>query len=413
MKRVVITGMGTINPLGNSVPEFWKNIKENKCAISENTRLDHTEYESKIAGLVKDFQANKFMDGKAARKMGLFTQYAVAASIEAMKDAELKEGDYDPFRAGVILGNGIGGFEIIEDSMEKLFNHGPKRVPPMTIPKLISNEAPGNVAIQFKMQGPCYTLTTACASGTDAIGSAFNAIRNGQLELAITGGTEAAITKLGIAGFCRLKALSTGYNENPQKASRPFDKNRDGFVMSEGAGIMVLEELDHAIARGANIYGEVTGYGITCDANHLTAPHPEGLGAVKAMEMALQTANLKPENIDYINAHGTSTPTNDPIETMAIKKAFGEHAYKLKVSSTKGMTGHLVGAAGAVEAIISTMAIKDNFYPATINLEEPAEGCDLDYVANKGINGEINTVMSNSLGFGGHNGVLIIQKYQK
>ena len=293
--------------------------------------------------------------------------------------------------------------------MLKVYNVGPARVPPMTIPKMITNEAPGNIAIAYNIQGSVYSVATACASATDAIGQAKLTIESGLADMVITGGTEAAITPLGIAGFNVIQALST--NDNPETACRPFDKDRDGFIMSEGSGILILESEEHAKARGAKILAEMAGYGATCDANHLTAPHPEGLGAARAMTKALNDAGMKPEDIDYINAHGTSTPTNDPLETKSIRTSFGEHAYKLKVSSTKSMTGHLVGAAGGVEAIVSIMAIKDNFVPATINLDEADPACDLDYVPNRGIEMPVNAAMSNSLGFGGHNGVVIFKRY--
>ncbi|MFW6361797.1 MAG: beta-ketoacyl-ACP synthase II, partial [Spirochaetota bacterium] len=335
MRRVVITGTGVVSPLGHSIDSMWKNVREGNSGIGPITRLDPEEYPSKIAGEVRDFDPTEFMDKKDARKMALFSQYGVAAAVQAMQQAGLDSASIDTDRAGVILGNGIGGFEIIEEGHRTLFDKGPQRVPPMTIPKLISNEGPGHIAIQYGFHGPCYTVTTACASGTDAIGQAMRAIKHGQTDVMITGGTEACITGLGIAGFCALKALSTQYNDTPQIASRPFDKHRDGFVIAEGAGIMVLEELEHAKNRGATILAEVSGYGMTCDAYHLTAPDPEGSGAAKAMQLALDEAGMKPTDIDYINAHGTSTPTNDPIETAAIRKTFGEHAYKLKVSSTK------------------------------------------------------------------------------
>ncbi len=410
--RVVVTGMGTVNSLAHNVDDFWTAIKAGKCGITANDRFDTTEYATKIAGLVKDFKASNFMDKREARKMALFTQYAVAASIEAMKQAGLEKGSFDEYRAGVIMGNGIGGFEVIEDSLFKIFSSGPGRIPPMTIPKMISNECPGNVAITFGCKGPVYNIATACASATDAIGNAAIMIQAGKADMVITGGTEGAITKLGIAGFNVIQALSTKYNDTPEKASRPFDKDRDGFVHAEGAGVLVLESLEHALARGANIIAELAGYGMSCDANHLTAPHPEGLGAAKAMELAIVDAGMKPEDIDYINAHGTSTPTNDPLETKSIKTTFGEHAYKLKVSSTKGMTGHAVGAAGGIEAIVSIKAILDNYYPATINLDEPDPECDLDYIPNTGIEGKLDVAMSNSLGFGGHNGVVIFKRYE-
>jgi 3-oxoacyl-[acyl-carrier-protein] synthase II len=411
-RRIVVTGLGAVTPLGNTVAELWDGIKAGKSGVGPITYFDTAEYAAKIAAEVKNFDAGAFMDKKDARKMDPFTQYAAAASAQAVADAGIKAGEnVDPERFGVIIGNGIGGITTLESSFWALFEKGPGRIPPMTIPKLISNEGPGNVAIMVNAQGPCCSVVTACASGTDAIGSAAAWIRSGLCDVMIAGGTEAAITKMGVGGFCVIQTLSTRYNDEPQRASRPFDKDRDGFVIGEGAGILVLEELEHALARGAKIYAEFGGYGMTCDANHLTAPHPEGRGATLAMKAALADAGLAPEDIDYINAHGTSTPVNDPIETVAIKNAFGPHAYRLKVSSTKSMTGHLVGAAGGVEAIISILAIRDRFYPATINLEEPDPACDLDYVPNTGVSGEIRAAMSNSLGFGGHNGVVVFKRY--
>jgi 3-oxoacyl-[acyl-carrier-protein] synthase II len=408
-KRVVITGLGTVNPLGNNVADFWKGIQEGKSGVGPITRFDATEYQTKIAAEVKNFDPADFMDRKDARKMDLFSQYAVAASLEAMSDAGIAGGSLDPTRLGVILGIGIGGFQTIEDSYWQLYQKGPDRVPPMTIPKLIANIGPGNVAIAINAQGPVYSLATACASGTDALGNALRWIREGYGDVVVAGGVEACVTRLGVSGFNVIQALSTAFNDQPEKASRPFDKRRDGFVIGEGAGILICEELEHARARGARIYAEVAGSGVTCDANHLTAPHPEGRGAIAAVRMALADAGLQPADIDYINAHGTSTPVNDPIESRMIKEAFGEHAYRLKVSSTKSMHGHLIGAAGGVEAIVCALAIRDQYFPATINLDEPDEGCDLDYVPNHGVSGTIRTTMSNSLGFGGHNGVVILR----
>ncbi len=413
MRRVVITGTGVVSPLGHSIEKMWNNIKAGNSGIGPITRLDPEEYPSKIAGEVRDFDPTDFIDKKDARKMALFSQYAIAGAVQAMREAGLESAQLDQDRAGVILGNGIGGFETIEEGHRTLFEKGPRRVPPMTIPKIISNEGPGHIAIKYGFHGPCYTVTTACASGTDAIGQSMRAIKHGQSDVIITGGTEACITGLGVSGFCALKALSTQYNDTPHVASRPFDKDRDGFVIAEGAGILVLEELEHAKKRGANILGEVTGYGMTCDAYHLTAPDPEGSGAAKAIQLALDEAGMQPEDIDYVNAHGTSTPTNDPIETAAIRKAFGEHAYKLKVSSTKSMTGHLIGAAGGIEAIISLLAIRNSFIPPTINLDAADEACDLDYVPGKGIQSKVRAAISNSLGFGGHNGVILIKEYSE
>ena len=409
--RVVVTGMGTVNPLGNNVEEFWAGIRAGKCGITLNDRFDTTEYASKIAGLVKNFNAAEIIGRKESRQMALFTQYAVAASMEAMAQAGLSKGNFDEDRAGVILGNGIGGFEVIEEALEKILTAGPKRVHPMTIPKMITNEGPANVAITFGCKGPTASIATACASATDAIGHAATLIEAGKADFIITGGTEGGITKLGISGFNVIQALSTR-NDEPEKSSRPFDKDRDGFIHSEGAGILVLESLEHARARGAKILAELVGYGSTCDANHLTAPHPEGTGAAKAMKIAMKEAGLKPEDIDYINAHGTSTPTNDPLETKSIKTAFGEQAYKVKISSTKSMHGHCVGAAGGIEAIVCIKAIHDNYVPATINLDEPDPECDLDYTPNVGVEMKVDIAMSNSLGFGGHNGVIILKRFE-
>jgi len=411
-RRVVVTGMGAITPLGNSLETTWEALKAGKSGIGPLTRLDKDEFPSQVAGEIRDFNPTDFMESKDARKMANFSQYAVAGAVQAMKQAGLDESSIDPERSGVVLGNGIGGFEIIEESHRILFEKGPRRVPPMTIPKLISNEGPAQVAIHFGFKGPCYTMTTACSSGTDAIGNSMRMIQADQADIIITGGVEGCITGLGLAGFCVLKALSTAYNDTPEKASRPFDKDRDGFVLAEGSGILVLEELEHAKKRGASIFAEVVGYGITCDAYHLTAPDPAGDGAARAMKLALREAGMQPSDIDYINAHGTSTPTNDPIETKAIKAAFGDHAYKVKISSTKSMTGHMVGAAGGIEAIIGIQAILNGYIPPTINLDNPDEECDLDYVPNKGIEAPVRAVMSNSLGFGGHNGVLVLKEYR-
>jgi 3-oxoacyl-[acyl-carrier-protein] synthase II len=406
--------MGTINPLGHNVEELWDGIVNGKSGIGPVTKFDSTDFPAKIAGEVKDFKASDYIDSKTARKMALFTQYAVVAAKQALEQSKLlSSSSFDPFRSGVILGNGIGGFEVAEESIRNMVDKGLSGVSPMTIPKMIINEGAGNIAIEFGLKGPCYVVATACASGTDAIGAALNSIRNNQADVLVTGGTESAITPLAAGGFCKIHALSTLYNDTPEKACRPFDKDRDGFILGEGAGILVIEELEHAKKRGATILAEITGYGITCDASHMTAPDPEGSGMARCMQYALDDAGIKPEDVDYINAHGTSTPTNDPIETLAIKKAFGDHAYKLKVSSTKSLTSHLVGAAGGLEAIIAVKAIENNFFPGTYNLDNPEEGCDLDYVANKGVPGKIDTVLSDSLGFGGHNGALIIQRYKE
>ncbi|MBF9017810.1 MULTISPECIES: beta-ketoacyl-ACP synthase II [unclassified Oceanispirochaeta] len=411
-RRVVVTGVGTVNPAGNDIPSFWKSLKEGKTGIGPITHFDTEGFAAKVAGEVKDFDPSQYIDRKEARKMARFTVFAVASAVQAAEDAGLKEGNFDPYRTGVCLGNGIGGFEVIEENMMQLFKRGPSGIAPMTIPKMICNEGPANVSIKLGLHGPSTVVATACASATDAVGQSLDLIRSGRVDCMFTGGMEAAITSFSIGGFSKIQALSTKYNETPEKACRPFDKDRDGFIMGEGAGVLILEELEHAKKRNAPIYAELVGYGSTCDAGHLTAPDPDGIGAAASMTLALDDAGLKPEDIDYINAHGTSTPTNDPIETKAIKLAFGDHAYKLKVSSSKGVTAHMVGGAGGVEAIVSVLAIKNGFIPGTLNLENPDEGCDLDYVPGAGIDAEVNTVLSDSLGFGGHNASIIFKKYK-
>lgn len=411
MRRVVITGMGTINPLGHGVDEFWKSIRAGKIGIDTITQFDPEEFSTKIAAEVKDFRASDFFDRKAARKMSRFTQFAVAASVEAMKDAGLGEDNFDHHRAGCILGCGIGGFETTEENIRGLVAKGPQAgIAPMAIPKLISNEGPANVSIYHGLKGPSFALATACASGTDALGYALNTIRTGMADIVVSGGTEATITPFAVGSFNKLLALSTR-NDDPKTASRPFDKDRDGFVMGEGAGVLVLEELEHAKKRGAVIYAELAGFGMTCDAGHLTAPDPEGRGGAESMRIAIKDAGLKPEDIDYINAHGTSTPINDPCETLAIKLAFGDHAQNLKISSTKAMHGHMLGATGGVEAIVCVKAIQDGFVPGTMNLFEADEKCDLNYLPNKGMEMEVNAALSDNLGFGGHNGSIVFKKY--
>lgn len=412
-RRVVVTGLGTVNPLGHDVESTWTAAQSGKCGIGPITHFDTTDFACKIAGEVKDFDPSVWMEKKEARKYARFTQFAVAGAAQALADAGLDSGGADPERVGVIMGNGIGGYEVTEEGIRLLAEKGPKSVPPMSIPKLICNEGPANVAIKYGFYGPCYCVVTACTSATDAAGAAFNAIRYGQIDVAVTGGMEAAITPFGIAGFVKLTALSTRYNDTPQIASRPFDKDRDGFVMGEGSGVLIFEELEHALKRGAPIYAEVAGYGMSCDAYHLTSPDAEGEGPARAMRWALRDAGMDASQIDYLNAHGTSTPTNDPLETMAIKKAFGDHAKKLAVSSTKSMTAHMVGGAGGIEAILSILALRDGFLPPTINLDQPDEACDLDYVPNVGRKANIKTVMSDNLGFGGHNGVLIFKKLEE
>jgi 3-oxoacyl-[acyl-carrier-protein] synthase II len=409
-RRIVVTGLGAITPIGNTVDAFWGGIRGSACGIGPITRFDPARVDCRIAAEVKGFDPAKHIDFKEARRMALFTQYAVAAAKMAWADAGLDKGGSEPERVAVILGNGIGGAEINDEGYKTLAERGPGRMSAMTIPKLISNEAAGNISITLQAKGFAHTVNTACASATDAIGIALDAIRAGRADVVIAGGTEAAITEFNIGGFCALKALSTKYNDTPARASRPFDLNRDGFVMGEGAGILILEDYDHAVRRGARIYAELAGYGGTGDAHHLTAPHPEGEGAVRAMRLALQDAGLAPEDVDYINAHGTSTPLNDPMETKAVKVVFGDHARCLKMSSTKSMTGHLMGAAGAIEAIVCVLALRDQFFPPTINQETPDPACDLDCVPNTGVSGPLRAALSTSLGFGGHNGVLAFRK---
>lgn len=411
-RRVVVSGLGTINPLAYNVKDTWEAIRAGKSGIGPITAFDTELFNCKIAGEVKDFDPAVYIDRKDARKMARFTQFAMVATAEAMQDAGLSNDGVNPERVGVILGNGIGGYEYAEESLVKLSKRGPRGVPPLTIPMMIINEGPAHIAIKYGFYGPCYAVVTACTSATDSMGNALNAIRNGQIDVAVTGGMEAAITRFGVAGFIQLTALSTKYNDTPEKACRPFDRDRDGFVIGEGAGVLILEELEHALKRGAKIYGEVAGYGMSCDAYHITAPDNTGEGPARSMRWALQDAGMDPSEIDYLNAHGTSTPTNDPLETMAIKKAFGDHAYKLPISSTKSMTAHMVGGAGGIEAIISLMAMRDGFIPPTINLDHPDDDCDLDYVPHKGRKAEIRTVMSDNLGFGGHNGTIIFKKFE-
>lgn len=412
MRKVVVTGMGIVSPLGNSLDETWQGIKEGKSGIANITGFDCTDYKVQIAAEVKDFDASQFIDKREARKMARFTQFAVAAAVQAVKDAGLTKETIDADRTGIMLGNGIGGFEIYESSFKKYFESGPARIPPMTVPLLIPNEAAGNISMLFGIHGPSWTLATACASGTDALGNALDMVRSGRVDMCLAGGTEATVTGFGIGSFMILQTLASDYNSEPAKACCPFDKKRSGFIMGEGAAILILEEYEHAKKRGAKIYAEFAGYGSSSDAYHLTSPDPSGTGGALAMTKALQDAGVKPEDVQYYNAHGTSTPINDPAETAMIKKAFGDHAYKMKVSSTKSMTGHCLGAAGALEAVFCVKAIQDGFFPPTINLTEPdlEAHCDLDYVPNKGLSGDIRCAASGSLGFGGHNGVVVFKK---
>ncbi|AOT68392.1 beta-ketoacyl-ACP synthase II [Geosporobacter ferrireducens] len=411
-KRVVVTGIGAITPIGIGKDVFFNALENGVSGLDNITKFDASEYNTKIAAEVKGFEPNVYIDKKEAKRMDRFTQFAVAASKLAIEDAKLDTDAIDQNRFGVVLGSGIGGIETLEKEYEKLAEKGPNRVSPFFIPMMISNIGAGQVSMTFGAKGPNTTVVTACASSTNSVGEAFRIIQGGEADIMITGGAEASITPLAIAGFCAMKAMSTR-NENPQKASSPFDKNRDGFVMGEGAGILILEELEHAIKRGAPIYAEIVGYGMSADAYHITAPAPGGEGAARAMKNALKDAGLSPNDVDYINAHGTSTPYNDKFETMAIKSVFEQHAYELAVSSTKSMTGHLLGAAGGVEAIACIMAITKGIVPPTINLENPDPECDLDYVANKAKTKEVNVALSNSLGFGGHNATIILKKYKE
>ena len=409
-RRVVVTGLGCITPIGTGLNTFWEALLAGKSGIDYITRFDTTDYPTKIAAEVKDFVPENHIDKKEVKKMDRFTQLAVAASQLAVADAELKLQEIDSERFGVVLGSGIGGIETLEDQHAKLMEKGAKRVSPFFIPMMISNLGAGYVSIALGAKGPNTTVVTACASSTNAIGEAFKIIQRGDADLMITGGMEASITPLSIAGFCSMKAMST-HNDEPQKASRPFDSNRDGFVMGEGSGILLLEDMEHAIKRGAKIYAEIVGYGMSADAHHITAPSPDGEGAARSMVNALRDAGISYEEIDYINAHGTSTPYNDKFETLAIKSVFKEHAYELAVSSTKSMTGHLLGAAGSIEAIACIMAIREGKVPPTINLENPDPELDLDYVPNKYKEKVVDYALSNSLGFGGHNATIVFKKF--
>ncbi|MFQ9922675.1 MAG: beta-ketoacyl-ACP synthase II [Beduini sp.] len=409
-RRVVITGIGAVSPIGNTAPVMWEAVKEGKCGIDFIKGYDTTNQRVKVAGEVKNLVVEDFIDKKSAKKMDRFTQLAMIASKEAFADSQINIDEIDAARFGCIISSGIGGLQTIEREHSKALAKGYDRVSPFYIPMVITNLAAGNVAIEVGAKGMCSCVVTACAGGTNCIGDAFRNIRDGYQEIMLAGGSEAAVTPLGIGGFTSMKALSE--STDPMRASIPFDKERNGFVMGEGAGIVILEELEHAKKRGAKIYGEVIGYGSTCDAYHITAPSPDGEGGARAMKEAIADANIETDMIQYINAHGTSTAMNDKGETAAIKATFKDHAYKLAVSSTKSMTGHLLGATGAIEAIITTKALQDGFIPATINYQVPDEDCDLDIVPNTGRVQDIEYAISNSLGFGGHNATLVFKKYK-
>jgi 3-oxoacyl-[acyl-carrier-protein] synthase II len=410
-KRVVVTGLGAITPIGNTLDEYWAGLTSGKSGVGSITIFDPVRHDCKIAAETKGFDPLQYVEKKEAKRMDRFAQFAVCASKQALADSGLKITDLNARDVGVIVGTGVGGLKVLEDQQEIYLTKGPDRCSPFMIPMMIANMAAGLVAIQIGAKGPNCCTVTACAAGSNAIGEAFRLIQGGYAKAMICGGAESAITPLGIAGFAACKAVST-CNDDPSHASRPFDVKRDGFVMGEGSGILVLEELEHALDRGAKIYAEVAGYGMTCDAYHMTGQIPGGVEAARAMALALEDGGISPDTVDYINAHGTSTPINDPTETAAIKKTLGDRAYKVAISSTKSMTGHLLGGAGGIEGVATALAIKHDIAPPTINLENPDPECDLDYVPNKARSMPINVAMSNSFGFGGHNVTLVFKKYQ-
>ena len=412
MKRVVVTGLGVVSPVGSDVPSFWQSLTEGKCGIGPITAFDTTEYKVKIAAEVKDFDPLLYMDKNEARKQDAFSRYAVAASAQAMQDSGLESGgNIDPFRLGVYIGTGTGGMQTFMQEAGKLFEKGPGRVSPFFVPMMIGNMAAGNVALKFGAQGPSLPIMTACATSTNAIGEAYRTIKHGYADAIIAGGSEATVIEMAVAGFTNCMALTQ--NTDPASASIPFDKRRNGFVMGEGSGVLVLEEYEHAVARGAHIYAEVCGYGNTNDAHHMTAPDPDAKGSSRAIQLAVEEAGMQADDEIYINAHGTSTPLNDKTETKAIKLALGEEtARKAHISSTKSMTGHMLGAAGGVEAIATVLALKHGIIPPTIGYAEPYPECDLDYTANKAVKADVTLGISTSLGFGGHNGCLAFRKFE-
>lgn len=409
-RRVVVTGLGIVSPLGCNIDECWKRVLAGESGIGLTQQVDTSSMRCKISGEVSNWDPIGHLDRREIGRLDRFTQFSMVAGIDAVKDSGVDFSKIDPFRGGVIVGSGIGGLITIHEQIEKLVAKGPERVSPMTIPKLMLNAAGGNLSIKYGLRGPNYAIATACASATNAMGNAFVAIRENLIDVCLTGGTEAAITPISVSAFGNMRALSER-NDDPQRASRPFDAQRNGFVLAEGAGILVFEELEFALARGARIYAEITGQGATGDAGHITQPADDGAGAAKAMSFALQDAGITPESIDYINAHGTSTPLGDKAETIAIKSVFGDHARKLSISSTKSMLGHSLGASGGIELILSILAMRDSKVPPTINLDEPDPECDLDYTPNVFRARELNSIMSNSFGFGGHNACIVASKY--
>lgn len=410
-KKVVVTGLGVVSPVGNDIPTMWDSLLKGKSGVTKITAFDASEFTSQIAGEVKNLDLTKHFSVKESRRMARFVQLAVIAAKDAMTDSGIDISKEDPFRVGVLVGSGVGSLHVVQEQCRNYDRKGPSKISPFMIPLLIVNEAAGNIAIALGAKGPNSCVATACASGSHSIGDAFRIIQYGSADVMVTGGTESCISLMGLGGFCSLKALSCR-NGEPERASRPFDKERDGFIMAEGSGIVVLEELEHAKKRGAKIYAEIVGYGMTGDAYHITAPDPEGTASAKAMEFTLKDANLNPEDVQYLNAHGTSTQLNDKIETMAIKTSFNTHAKKLAISSTKSMTGHLIGAAGGLEFIVCVLAIRDSVIPPTINLENPDPECDLDYVPNQARQMKVSAAISNSLGFGGHNATLALQRFK-
>jgi 3-oxoacyl-[acyl-carrier-protein] synthase II len=410
-RRVVVTGLGAITPIGNTLADYWQGLMEGRSGIGPITAFDASKHTCRIAGEVKNFDPLDYIDRKEAKRMDRFSHFAIAASKQALADSGLEITDLNAEQIGAVIGTGIGGLKVLEDQQEIYLNRGPDRCSPFMIPMMIGNMAAGLTAIQVGAKGPNSCSVTACAAGSNAVGDAFRLIQQGYAQAMFCGGTEAAVTPLGIAGFASARALSTR-NDDPTRASRPFDRDRDGFVMGEGAGILLIEELNHALSRGARIYAEIVGYGMTCDAYHMTAPVPGGLGAARAIGLALKDANLTPDQVSYINAHGTSTGANDPTETAAIKTALGEAAYRIAVSSTKSMTGHLLGGSGGIEAVATALAVANDRVPPTINLDNPDEGCDLDYVPHKAREMPVQVALSNSFGFGGHNVTLVFKKYE-